>query len=659
MNRKRLAFIFTFGFVLFANSATARADDSVPVWLQEAARLPTPVYEIKGVPAVVLRNEESVTVDADGTVTRVTHYAIRILVREGREEALARAVYQTDSEKVRDIKAWLIRTGGTTKSYGKKEVIDIALAANDLYNEARVKVIDTSEQADTGDVFGYETISEEKTIFSQFQYEFQERLPVLAARFTLNLPAAWKANGITFNHAPLEPTISGASYVWELRDLQPINYEPSSPKVSSLAPRLAVSFYPAQSAAAQIRTFANWNDVARWMSEVEDPQMNTDDALAAKARELAANATNEFEKIQAIARYVQQIQYISIQIGTGKGGGYRPHPATDIFAKSYGDCKDKANLMRAMLSAIGITAYMVSITADDANYVRAEWASPHQFNHCIIAVKISDETSAPSVITHPQLGRLLIFDATNPYTRLGDLPEEEQGSYALIDHRDTDAVSQMPILPPELSRTQRTIDAALAPDGALSGTISEQSSGQAAAGERARLRGLSAADYKQMIENWISRGASGAKAISITPQDDAREGKFGLNVEFAAPSYAQLMQGKLMVFKPAIIGRLERLSLSEGRRLQPFIIDANAYSESVKIKIPAGFTVDEIPEAAKLETSFGKYSANYEVKDDYLIFNRALNLNRASIPAEKYDTVRNFFGQIRAAEQASVVLVKK
>jgi hypothetical protein len=659
MYRKLLTFIFVIGVCLTFNSSTVLADDPVPVWLQEAARMPAPTYEIRGVPAVVLRNEEIVTVSADGVLTRTTRYAVRILIREGRDEAVARAVYQTDSEKVRDLKAWLISGGGQTKSFGKKETIDAALAANDLYNEARVKAIDASDQADAGDVFGFETVSEEKTIFSQSQFHFQHRLPVLTARFSLNLPSDWKATSVTINRPNVEPTVSGSSYVWELRDLKPINYEASSPKVSSLAPRLAVSFYPAKGTATQIRTFSNWNDVARWMSEIEDPQMNVNDAVAAKARDLTAGTKNEFERIQAISRYVQRLQYISIQIGTGKGGGYRPHLATEVFEKSYGDCKDKANLMRAMLASIGIISYMVSITADDAAYVRAEWASPHQFNHCIIAIKISDDTTASSVITHPKLGRLLIFDPTDPYTRLGDLPEEEQGSLALIDHKETDTVLQMPVLPPEMSKVERTIDAVLSPEGKISGTIVEKSSGQAASGERARLRNLSAAEYNRAIENWIARGASGAKATRVTPKDESQEGRFDLSVEFDANSYAQLMQSRLMVFKPAIINRLERLSFSEGRRQHPFVIDASAYSETVKIKIPNGFTVDEMPEPAKLETLFGNYAVSYEVKDDYLIFNRSLKLNRMTIPADKYDSVRNFFGQVHSTDQAPVVLIKK
>ena len=73
-----------------------------------------------------------------------------------------------------------------------------------------------------------------------------------------------------------------------------------------------------------------------------------------------------------------------------------------MLAKAYGDCKDKANLMRAMLKTVGITAYPVFIYSGDATLVREEWPSPTQFNHCIIAMKVGDETQAPTVVQHPR-----------------------------------------------------------------------------------------------------------------------------------------------------------------------------------------------------------------------------------------------------------------
>jgi hypothetical protein len=253
----------------------------------------------------------------------------------------------------------------------------------------------------------------------------------------------------------------------------------------------------------------------------------------------------------------------------------------------------------------------------------------------------------------------MIFDATSEYTPLGDLPEDEQGSWALIDHPETDALIQMPVMPAETNRLDRKIEVALRPDGSIAGTVTENTIGQTAAGERSRLRELSAPEYNRMIEGWISRGASGARTTKVSPSDDISAGKFSLNVEFTAPAYAQIMQEKLMVFRPAIIGRLERMRFSEGKRFNPYMIDSTAYTENVKIKLPEGFAVDEIPDAVKLETPFGRYNAAYEVSGDHVVFTRSLKLNRYTVPAENYSSIRDFFGRVQAAEQAPVVLIRK
>lgn len=645
--------------LLFAIMAAPAAARSVPSWLAEAAKLPTPAFKVKDVPAVVLLNEESISISSNGTVTRTNRYAVRILLGEGRDEAVARIVYQTDSDKIEDLDAWLLSKTGKTTEYGKKEGLDIALQSNDLYNEARVRLIDASDDAGEGDVFGYESVTAERSVFSQFQFHFQDHLPVISSQFRLTIPDGWRTETVTFNRPDVAPAIAGTTHVWHLRDLPPIPHEAGSPSILSLAPRIAVSFFPTEGTATQIRTFSNWNDVARWMAEIEEPQMTINDELAAKAQELTAGLTSEFEKIAAISRYVQNIQYISIQIGTGRGGGYVPKSATEVFARSYGDCKDKANLMRAMLSVIKIPAYLVSITANDPTFVREEWASPHQFNHCIIAIKISDDTEAFSVVTHPALGRLLMFDPTDAYTPLGDLPEDEQGSWALIDHKDTHELIKMPVMPAEMNRLDRSIVAILNGNGSITGTVREKTIGQSASTERSQFRNLSSADYARVVQNWIGRGAAGAKTSLIEPKDDQANGSFDLTVDFSAAGYAQIMQNRLMVFRPAIIGRLDRLSLTEGTRVHPYMIDAMSYGETVRIKLPTGFAVDEMPEPADVATAFGKYSANYKVDGEFLVFNRSLRLDRSIVPAEKYDTVRSFFGKIHQTERSPVVLIKK
>jgi transglutaminase-like putative cysteine protease len=652
--------IAVLGLLLVALPAKASvAGDEAPVWAQQAAAVKVPSYD-KDVSAVVLVNERIATIDSDGRITEVVNYAVRVLQREGREYATGHVVYVPDSGKVKELKAWLMRPGSETKRYGKDETVDIAGALNDVYNEYRVRSISATDDADVGSVFVYTYTREERSVFSQDDWSFQDELPVITSRYTLALPSGWRAEAVTFNHATVEPRVSGTNYTWELSNLAAIPDEPMSPRITNLAPRLAVSYYPpATTQQITIKTFANWGDVAAWMAELEDPQVQVDDALARKAYELTALAKTEYDKIRAIATYVQNIQYISIQTGIGRGGGYRPHSSTEVFAKSYGDCKDKANLMRAMLKVVGIDAIPVSIYSGDPNYVQPGWPSPQQFNHCIIAVRVSDQTQASTVIQHPKLGRLLIFDPTDSETPIGDLPYHLQGSLALLDSKTATELVSMPVTPPEMNQLERVATLQLQADGAIAGLIQENAKGQTAATFRSEFKQLSKPDYHGMIERWLTAGATSARLDKIEPSDNAGDGKFTLNVEFSAKAYGQLMQDRLLVFKPAIVSRRESLSLTAAQRKHPVVLRANAYSETVKVQLPAGFAVDEVPDPVKLETPFGSYMTSYEVVNGELVFKRQLSQKATTIPAAQYEAVRKFYESIRAAENAPVVLARK
>ena len=638
---------------------TAAPGDETPSWLQQAVSLKVPTYD-KQVSAVVLVDDSTVSIDPDGRVNEVYNFAVRILQKEGRDYAAGHVSYIPDTSKVKDFRAWVIRSSGEVKRYGKVETIDIAGAPNDVYDEYRVKSIAAKADAEVGSVFGYSYTKEDRSVFSQANWFFQNEIPVVSSRYTLILPEGWRAEAITFNHANVEPRVNGSTYSWELSNLPAIPEEPLSPSITNLAARLAVSYYPPVTATAvPLKTFANWRDVAAWMSELEDPQVQIDDALARKAYELTALAKTEYERIRAIGQYVQSIQYISIQTGIGKGGGYRPHSSTEVFAKSYGDCKDKANLMRAMLKVIGITALPVSIYSGDPTYVRPNWPSPRQFNHCIIAVKVSDETQANTIINHPTLGRLLIFDPTDTETPLGDLPFYLQGSLALLDTKEATELVKMPETPPELNLLERNSRYELSADGAIMGKVRLQAQGQRAASLRTEFRHLTRPEYNQSIEGWVTSGASGARLNKIEPSDNPNAGQFTLDVEFTAPAYGQLMQNRLLIFKPAVLSRREGTPLTAAERKHPLVLEGSAYSETVTVQLPAGFAVDELPDPVKLETTFGSYNTSYEVKNGELIFKRKLSQHSTTIPASEYASVKKFFESIRAAENAPVVLARK
>jgi len=101
---------------LVATPAASAAKQEPPSWLSEAASMEVPAYDPK-VPAVVLHDEEVLTVRDDGRVQGVARYAVRILRYEGRQYATARWYYETDGASVRQMNGWLIRPQGKSMEY--------------------------------------------------------------------------------------------------------------------------------------------------------------------------------------------------------------------------------------------------------------------------------------------------------------------------------------------------------------------------------------------------------------------------------------------------------------------------------------------------------------------------------------------------------------
>jgi len=79
----------------------------------------------------------------------------------------------------------------------------------------------------------------------------------------------------------------------------------------------------------------------------------------------------------------------------------------------------------------------------------------------------------------------------------------------------------------------------------------------------------------------------------------------------------------------------------------------------VKVNLPLGFVVDEMPEPTKIESSFGNYSVSFSTSGGNLFLNRALTLKKSTIPSKSFDEVRKFFSNVRSAEQSQVVLMKQ
>jgi transglutaminase-like putative cysteine protease len=641
--------------LMMSTATVVRAANDPPDWVREAVARRTPEYGVKVTSAILLQ-EESLTVEPDGKRVMRERGVIKVL-QPGRGSVRAMRPYNSKSGKIRDFQGWLISPAGKATAFGKDRIIDIAVTEG-LYEELRMKVLDSGSDP-PGSIFAWEVIEEEKSVFTQYQYQFQERLPVSVSRFSLTLPAGWEFNASIINRDPIEGKTAGNSTTWELLDLPAIEREEHSPSLSAMAPRVVVSYFPPRENAAGLRGLKDWTAVSSWLTTLMDPAAELNEPVRAKALQLTANASTEIEKIRAIAAFVQQTKYVAVSLNLTRGGGYTPRRADEVLAKNYGDCKDKATLMRALLKAVGIEAYLVPITADDRTYVRAEWASPMQFNHAIVAVRVSDSITLPTVVETKTLGRLLIFDPTDSITPVGDLPLEEQGSYALIVAGPNGVLAQMPVLSAVANRIESNIEASIDATGRLNAKVQRRYHGQSAVSVRATEKLEGAAELKKRFEGSYARLLPASSISALSTAGNSEESLLNVNLDLAADRFGQVMQGRLFVIRPGLLTSGGEYFFTSKTRKSPVELEADLRHDSIVIKVPEGFKLDELPPPAKIASPYGTLEATWTVKDGQIVMQETLEITETVVPASDYAKVRDFFELVAGAHNAPVVLVKE
>ena len=261
-----------------------------------------------------------------------------------------------------------------------------------LYMDARILLLVVPE-VEVGSVVGFEWVLERTPTAVEDSFACQGEFPVVRATYTLILPPRWEPDFSWVNWAPLEPlppitTPASRPSPSIILDIPAIEDEPYRPGEQALAGRLLVRL-KSPDAERPASVPSGWADMGAWYAELSEPQRVPDVSVAQKARELTAAAPDTLSKIRALAEFAQkEIRYVSIQIGIG---GFQPHPAPSVLANRYGDCKDKATLLAALLKAVGIDSHFIVINTDRGGVNLQSPVSLGSFNHVILAIRLPDD----------------------------------------------------------------------------------------------------------------------------------------------------------------------------------------------------------------------------------------------------------------------------
>jgi hypothetical protein len=610
-------------------------------------------------PAVVLLDSTQRDYRSDGTYVEERRIVIRILNRSGCDFAEAFVPYEEAYDVVQAKSAWLMRDGKEVVPTDKRKWIDFtpdAFKKSTLASQQRAWLMSYTDFVLVGDVFAYSWTVERKLLWSEDIYIWSARIPVLQQYFKCRLPVGWDMKSLLIGPKlhDVQYDRVGQHFSWFYKDHTYRASEPAAEPGSDVQAKLFLDFVN-----TLLPSMSDWPEVVKWCLKLHNSQCDSDQLLSLKVRELTADSPDRLSKVRALFQHAQSIRYAFLALDFSKGDGCKPRKATEVFRKGWGDCKDKANLLRAMLREINIESWPVLAHTEMGRSITPDNPSAAVFNHVILAVSAGDSDNLPSITTVPKLGKVVFLDPTDSFVSLGDLPASLQGSKVLVLAEGNNELTTLPFLKADPYHLEnRKIDLVMTADGSLGGRCEFGGLGEVGA----YYRNLKARETEKDFHNWVTGRLSstlrGVTVLDFKTSDDLITGSFKLECNFAAKNYAQMMPGGMVVARLDVLSRLRLPVLSSKERVYPIQLGANIQRDDIALRLPPGLKVDEAPVAAKIETEYGRYESTYAIADGVVNAMRRLEIFERTVPVSDYAAVKKFFADVVKADRASIVLRK-
>src|SRR5467141_3297787 len=135
-----------------------------------------------------------------------------------------------------------------------------------------------------------------------------------------------------------------------------------------------------------VSTYKTWDEVGRFYWGLVKDQLRVTDDIRAAAQEAVKGIpeSDEAARIRAVYEFVvSRTRYVGLEFGINS---FKPYPVETILSRRFGDCKDKASLMHAMLEALGIDSRLVLLRTKRLGGIGTAPGSLAVLNHAILYV---------------------------------------------------------------------------------------------------------------------------------------------------------------------------------------------------------------------------------------------------------------------------------
>jgi hypothetical protein len=588
-----------------AEFSPAPATDVTRALLAEAARLSP---QAAGHSALVLHQDIALTLNADRTSTRATRLRVLLLTPAAVAEwADYTFVHQPPTETTRIEGARLILPDASTLVLNPRRLADNTPVSSELPVPLHLSL----PQAAPGCIVELAWTTELRAAYDLPEFydelELARSAPVAATALTLRLPKSG-----AFNHqlrnlpaapAPVESaTEHSRVLVWNLPALPAYEPLPYDPPRRDLVATLAVSSLP------------SWEAFDTWFRRIAKGSDEIGPGVRARAAEIARLNPTPETRIRAAYEFVSSLRYVAIEFGIH---AFRPRTPDTVLRNRYGDCKDKANLLIALLHAMDLPGEFVLLnrgSSTDPSF--PGW----QFNHAI--------THVPAFAGQPERW----LDATDGTTRFGVIAPGDLGRQARILPPTGEARFALVRIGAEITAVTDTWTFEKHTHGAWLGRVERRFTGLADYELRQQLANASPALRAFALHQQLAALLPDAtfENVTLTNLDDLAQ-PVGLTATFcdfadsAAPRPAPALAAAL-----AAPTRDRPIALNDGQPLR--------YTQIVRrVTTQTAPDLEDDPPHSPMRIGENTFTQSFSRPDDHTVLNTAvLDLNTPVVSSADY-----------------------
>ena len=341
------------------------------------------------------------------------------------------------------------------------------------------------------------------------------------------------------------------------------------------------------------------------------------DTVQALAMALTRELTKPRDRALALSNWVRRhIRYVAVYVGPG---GVVPHDAATVLANRYGDCKDHAALLEALLAVAGIDSSAALVNSGNA-YKLPSVPTLGVFNHVI--------TYVPSLE--------LYLDSTAESIAAGFLPSQVMGKPVLL--ATSGAIARTPSSQPERHRTKTLFG--VQRDGKSSFTVAKITEGAIAEPYRQAVRDTRQSERRLLVQQMLQGLGQKGDGVFDPGQVDGTGHEYAMRIVGNSHNFADLPGPTGLATSYSFWGGMGETLFAfaqEPERTKDFMCPAIDTEDETGFQFAKAIRIIALPRNLSLQDDYFTYSARYSRRGNRVTVKRHVVFRHKSMVCSAAD----------------------